>query len=113
MRASVKFRAAAGSVARGGGSSGGQQTGSKRHGAAYPATREPPPRAEEPHEQSSASPIVVYLATLEVACHAGGRGFESRRSRLRYLPGNRFFCCLNWRTRRALGQQTGSTSGLG
>jgi hypothetical protein len=27
--------------------------------------------------------IVVHLATLEVSCHAGGRGFESRRSRLR------------------------------
>jgi len=25
---------------------------------------------------------VVHLATLELACHAGGRGFESRRSRL-------------------------------
>jgi hypothetical protein len=26
---------------------------------------------------------VVHLATLEVACHAGGRGFESRRSRFK------------------------------
>jgi DNA-binding CsgD family transcriptional regulator len=28
-------------------------------------------------------PNVVHVATLEVACHTGGRGFESRRSRLR------------------------------
>ena len=28
-------------------------------------------------------PIVVHLATLELACHAGGRGFGSRRSRFR------------------------------
>jgi hypothetical protein len=25
--------------------------------------------------------MVVHLAILELACHAGGRGFESRRSR--------------------------------
>jgi len=37
--------------------------------------------AEEPHEQSAAASIVVHLATLGVACHAGGRGFEPRRSR--------------------------------
>jgi hypothetical protein len=37
--------------------------------------------AEKPHEPSDPVPSVVFLATLEVACHAGGRGFESRRSR--------------------------------
>src|SRR5213079_2715687 len=37
--------------------------------------------AEEPNEERDAASIVVHLATLEVACHAGGRGFESRRSR--------------------------------
>src|SRR5919201_2198401 len=37
---------------------------------------------EEAHEQSDPVCSVVHLATLEVACHAGGRGFESRRSRL-------------------------------
>ncbi len=26
---------------------------------------------------------VAHVATLELVCHAGGRGFESRRSRLR------------------------------
>ena len=36
---------------------------------------------KELHEQRDAERIVVHLATLEVACHAGGRGFESRRSR--------------------------------
>jgi hypothetical protein len=39
-----------------------------------------------PYEQSDRVPNVVHGATLEVACHAGGRGFESRRSRL-YLQG--------------------------
>ena len=34
------------------------------------------------HEQSDLVPSVAYVATLEAACHAGGRGFESRRSRL-------------------------------
>src|ERR1700674_2779125 len=38
---------------------------------------------ERPHEQSDRVPSVVHLATLELACHAGGRGFESRRSRRR------------------------------
>ena len=45
------------------------------------------------------------------ACHAGGRGFESRRSRLRNLPANDFFCCLNRRERRTAWQQTGSRYG--
>ena len=36
---------------------------------------------EKPHECGDPKPIVVHVAILEVACHAGGRGFESRRSR--------------------------------
>jgi len=32
---------------------------------------------------------VVQLATLEAACYAGGRGFESRRSRLSVCPAKR------------------------
>jgi hypothetical protein len=67
---------------------------------------------EEAHEQSDLVCSVVHLATLEVVCHAGGRGFESRRSRSRNLPINRHFCCPVRRERRASGQQTGSTSGL-
>ena len=39
------------------------------------------PGAEKPHEMGDPEPIVVHVAILEVACHAGGRGFESRRSR--------------------------------
>jgi hypothetical protein len=45
-----------------------------------------------PHEQSDYARNVVHLATLELACHAGGRGFESRRSR--------FLECLQIRTSR-------------
>ena len=43
---------------------------------------------ERPHEQSDRVSSVVHLATLELACHAGGRGFESRRSRCSVLPAN-------------------------
>jgi hypothetical protein len=42
------------------------------------------------------------------ACHAGGRGFESRRSRLAACPANEIFCCLCRRRRRDCRQQTGS-----
>jgi len=33
------------------------------------------------HEESDCAAIVVDRVADEVACHAGGRGFESRRSR--------------------------------
>jgi hypothetical protein len=46
--------------------------------------------AQEPHEQCAYVCNVVHLATAEVVCHAGGRGFESRRSRK--SPANRI--CL-------------------
>jgi hypothetical protein len=42
-----------------------------------------PNLTEEPREQCRCACIVVHLATAEAACHAGGRGFESRRSRSR------------------------------
>jgi hypothetical protein len=48
------------------------------------------------------SPIVVLA---EQACHAGGRGFESRRSRRNSLQ-RRQFCCRVRERDRALGQQT-------
>ena len=38
--------------------------------------------AKEPHEQCRRMAIVVHIVTAEVACHAGGRGFESGCSRL-------------------------------
>jgi hypothetical protein len=38
--------------------------------------------SEKRHEYGDQAPIVVNVAILEVACHAGGRGFESRRSRV-------------------------------
>jgi len=67
---------------------------------------------EKPHEQNDAETIVVHLATREVACRAGGRGFESRRSR--------FSKCLHFGVsvpgqarRRDLGQQAGNTRGAG
>ena len=41
-------------------------------------------------------------------CHAGDRGFESRRSRTRDLPPNGIFCCPSRRNQCASGQQTGS-----
>jgi hypothetical protein len=46
------------------------------------------------------------------ACHAGGRGFESRRSRLSVSPAHRRFSCLSRRIRRDRGQQTGSKFAL-
>jgi len=46
-------------------------------------------RTEKPHEYGDVTSTVVHVAILEVACHAGGRGFESRRSvsRTRLLAG--------------------------
>ena len=43
---------------------------------------------KEPHEQCARVCFVVHAATAEVVCHAGGRGFESRRSRCFVLPAN-------------------------
>jgi hypothetical protein len=37
--------------------------------------------SKRPHEQSDPVPFVVQLATHDLACHTGGRGFEPRRSR--------------------------------
>jgi hypothetical protein len=60
----------------------GQQTGSKRLKAASlnhaESNDENPKNRINRAIPRSSSPIVV---TLELACHAGGRGFESRRSR--------------------------------
>jgi hypothetical protein len=53
-------------------------------------------------------PVVAHVAVAAVVCHAGGRGFESRRSRSRNLPAYSIFCCLVRRVQGACGQQTGS-----
>jgi hypothetical protein len=60
--------------------------GSKRLEPRRVAMRIDSEDAEEPHEQCARVSIVVHLATAEVVCHAGGREFESRRSRSRNLP---------------------------
>jgi hypothetical protein len=57
------------------------------------------------------SPIV---ASLEQACHAGGRGFESRRSRLSKCLQMNILRCLLRREQHDFRQQTGSTpAGVG
>ena len=56
--------------------------------------REPQTPANEAMLRSSSSGVVVP----DSACHAGGRGFESRRYR-RKRPANRLFCCRFWRSR--------------
>jgi hypothetical protein len=48
-------------------------------------------RPERPHEESDLVPSVVHPATLELTCHAGGRGFESRRCRSLHLAFARFW----------------------
>jgi hypothetical protein len=53
--------------------------------------------SERPHEQSDPVPFVVQLAIHDLACHAGGRGFESRRSRSRNPSSNGFLCpAVSW-----------------
>jgi hypothetical protein len=54
------------------------------------------PRAERPHEQRDPVPFVVHLGILEGTCHAGGRGFESRRSRLSVCPANKRVALPEW-----------------
>ena len=39
------------------------------------------------------------------ACHAGGRGFESRRSRLSKFLQTGIFCCLSRREQHELGSK--------
>ena len=58
-------------------------TGSKRPGTA-PLSHAGAVRCVRPdaYEQRDVASVVVHLATVELACHAGGRGFEARRSRL-------------------------------
>jgi hypothetical protein len=60
--------------------------------------------------QRRSSPGVVVP---DSACHAGGRGFESRRSRLLKCLQTGIFRLLVRRGTRAIGQQTGSTSTRG
>ena len=42
-------------------------------------------------DRAIAPPSSSTVVSLEVACHAGGRGFESRRSRFRKAPRERGF----------------------
>jgi hypothetical protein len=67
------------------------------------AAREPQTRINRAIARQS-SPIV---ASLEQACHAGGRGFESRRSRLK-IPANRHIVLPVGRQFWPSGQQTNS-----
>ena len=64
---------------------------------------------KEPHEQCARVCIVVHAATAEVVCHAGGRGFESRRSRSLIDLQIGLSRCLNGLSPRSFGQETGST----
>jgi membrane-associated phospholipid phosphatase len=66
------------------------------------------PRPGNACHQRHPRPVVVDAAMIEVACHAGGRGFEFRRSRTRDLPANGIFCCPSRRNQCASGQQKGS-----
>jgi hypothetical protein len=45
------------------------------------------PEAKKPHGMGDPEPTIVHVAILAVACHAGGRGFEFRRSHK--VPANR------------------------
>jgi hypothetical protein len=65
---------------------GSKRAANVRNGSAQPCEAAHS-RANGPHVQSDPVPSVVHLATLELACHAGGRGFESRRSRPRSKSG--------------------------
>jgi hypothetical protein len=56
--------------------------GSKPLERRHSATRSCSRAVRTPREQSRDVCTVVHVVILEVACHAGGRGFESRRSRL-------------------------------
>ena len=62
-----------------------QQTGSKRPPPTYADKRSPrgvrKNAAEDACDQRDGEPVVAHVALAELACHAGGRGFESRRSR--------------------------------
>jgi hypothetical protein len=72
-------------------------------------TRRPRSRMNRAIPRQSSSTVV----TLEPGCHAGGRGFESRRSRLLKCLQTGIFRLLVRRGTRAIGQQTGSTSTRG
>jgi hypothetical protein len=67
----------------------GQQSGSKRPGRTYAAIADKPPRAQKRLRlaPSWTGRRLCRLAVL--ACHAGGRGFESRRSRISAFPANK------------------------
>ena len=72
----------------------GQQAGSKRlKSASLDHARSIAERSETRMNRSIARPSSPTVVTLELACHAGGRGFECRRSRK--SPAKlTMFCCL-------------------
>jgi hypothetical protein len=92
----------------------GQQKGSKRSKSSLSNRAEVSPKSSQARMNRAiarrSSPTVV---SVEQACHAGGRGFESRRSRLQTSLHMRMFRCLLRRVRAIGGQQTGSTFGSG
>jgi len=71
----------------------GQQTGSKRlKSASLNHAGSIAERSETRMNRAIARPSSPIVVTLELACHAGGRGFESRRSRRKH-PANRHLRC--------------------
>ena len=73
----------------------GQQSGSKRLNGLRLTTRNRiAKRPRTPINRAITRPSSPTVETLEVACHAGGRGFESRRSRCLKCLQIGELCCL-------------------
>jgi hypothetical protein len=71
--------------------------------------REPPESLTSSRFRRLPSSLVLARSPALAACHAGGRGFESRRSRSLKIPALESLRRLDRRHLAAFGQQTGST----